>query len=289
MRRQYLGIVAAVVAFLLLVPLPLGHAARHWFALTNTLENLGHPVVFWWLTAHLFPAVRRNVAPLGLTYLLTFIVAVIFAMLTEYAQSLVGRDDSWEDVRSDLLGTLLALTLQARRDLQAAGRQSWRPLATLAASALAIVAVFPAAWTSAAYVLRWQAFPLLWSPEALFAQRFSHWKQDAYPGLVIDEPARNWRGYTALQVKVRSLRSTGTEIRIRVHDQQHNREFLDRYDRAFVLPDTRERTLTIPLEVIRHGPAARKLDLSAVRGIVIFQEGAREPPRFTVGEIRLVR
>ena len=289
MRLNSLSIVVFVVAVLLLVPLPLGAMARNWYALTNTVENAGHPLVFWWLTAHLLPVVRRRLSPATLAYAATFALAMAFGVASEYGQSLVGRDESWEDVRSDAIGALFALALQARRDLRESGHRPWRPVATIVAVALAAVAAFPVVWTTAAYIGRWSDFPVIWSPDSVLARRFSYWKQDAYPGLVIDEPTRDWRGYTALQVKARSLRPTGTEIRIRVHDQQHNQEFLDRYDRAFVLPDARERTLTIPLDAIQHGPAARQLDLSAVRGIVIFQEGAREPPRFAVDEIRLVR
>jgi VanZ family protein len=289
MRPKHPLIAVALVTLLLLVPLPLGSLARNWFALTNTIENFAHPLMFWWLTAHLFPAVRTR-CPSNLTaYGLTLALSVGLGLALEYFQSLVGRDASWEDARNDAVGTLLALALQARRDPGCAGARPWRPVATLAAIALAVMAAFPMMWTTAAYIGRWVNFPVIWSADSRLAHRFSYWKQDAFPGLVIDEPARDWRGYTALQVKVQSLRSNGTEIRIRVHDQQHNQEFLDRYDQAFVLPDSRERTLTIPLAAIQHGPAARHLDLSAVRGLIIFQEGAREPPRFAVGEIRLVR
>ena len=289
MRLKALWIVILLVAVLLLAPLPLGPMARHWFALTNTIENAGHPVVFWWLTAHLLPVVRARIQSATLAYASTLLLAVAFGLATEYVQSLVGRDASWEDARNDTVGAMLALALSARSDLRGSLHRSWRPLATIAAVALATVAAYPLAWTVAAYAGRWMDFPVIWSSESLLARRFSYWKLGRYPGLVIEEPARDWRGYAALQIRVRSLRSSGTEIRIRVHDQKHNRQFLDRYDMAFVLPDSQERVLTIPLEAIRAAPATRELDLSAVRGVIIFQEGAREPPHFEVGEIRLVR
>jgi hypothetical protein len=289
MRLKYPWIGVALVVTLLLVPLPLGPLLLRWHALTNTLENAGHPLVFWWLTAHLLPVVRSKVSPAASAYALALALAVAFGLATEYVQSLVGRDASWDDARHDALGAMLALALQARRDLRASEHQRWRPLATGVAASLAAIAAFPLAWTFTAYAGRWAQFPVIWSADSVLAQRFSYWKQDAFPGLVIDEPARDWRGYAALEIQVHSLRSTGTEIRIRVHDAMHNQQFLDRYDRAFVLPDSRDRTLTIPLELIRHGPATRELDLSAVRGIAIFQEEPREAPRFSVGQIRLVR
>lgn len=288
MRLRSLWIVALVVAALLLLPLPLDPLARNWFALTSTIENAGHPLVFWWLTALLLPVVRRQLSNVASAYGATLVLAIAFGLGTEYVQSLVGRDASWEDARNDVLGAMFALALQARRDLRPPGHGRWRPVAAVAAVVLFALCTYPLAWTIGAYVGRWSAFPVIWSSDYVLARRFSYWKQDAYPGLVIDEPARDWRGFTALQVKVRSLRNTGTEIRVRVHDQQHNQEFLDRYDKAFELPDARERTLTIQLDAIRHGPANRELDLSAVRGIIIFQEGSRESPRFVVDEIRLV-
>jgi VanZ family protein len=289
MRLKHPWIVISLVALLLLVPLPLGPLAHRWFALANTIENAGHPLVFWWLTAQLLPVVRARVSPAWFAYALAFILAVVFGLATEYAQSLIGRDASWEDARHDALGAMLALALQARCDLRGSKCRRWRPAATAGAAILAAAAAFPLGWTLTAYAGRWADFPIIWSADSMWPRRFSHWKRDGSPGLVIDEPTRDWRGYTSLWVRIRSMRSTGTEIRIRVHDATHNQELRDRYDRAFFLPDARERTLSIPLEAIKHGAAARELDLAAVRGIVIFQSGSRGSPGFAVGEVRLVR
>jgi VanZ family protein len=289
MHDQRLLVVFAVVAALLLVPLPLETLARQWFTLTNTIENAAHPLLFWWCTTQCLPVVRRRVATTWLAYSLTLALMAILGIGSEFLQSLVGRDSSWEDVGNDTIGAMLALALQARKDAKGGGRALLRPMATLAAVALIVAAAFPVAWTVSAYVRRWAVFPVIWSSNSVIERRLSFWKQDAYPGLVIDEPARDWRGYSALQVRIRALRSSGTSIRIRVHDQRHNRDILDRYDHAFVLADSSEHVLSIPLQAIQHGPAARELDMSAIRGLIIFQEDGWEPPRFSVGEIRLVR
>ena len=288
MPVRHLWIAVLVVAVLLLAPLPLGSLSRNWFALTNTIENAGHPLVFWWLTSRLLPPVRSRVKGLWSAYLLTLVLAIAFGVGTEYLQSHVGRDASWEDVRNDAFGAMLALALHARMDLRKSGHESWQSLATVTGFVLASLAAFPLVWTVAAYTGRLWNFPEIWSADSVLARRFSYWKQGNHPGLVIEEPARDWRGYTALQVQVRSLLASGTEVRIRVHDQKHNRQFLDRYDKSFVLPDSTERTLSIPLEAIKHGPNSRDLDLSAVRGIIIFQEGSHPSPNFVVQRIWLV-
>jgi hypothetical protein len=284
----FLVTVLALVTVLLLVPLPLDPLMRNWFALTSTAENFAHPLAFWWLTAQLYPVVRNRIQPASLAYAMTLLLAVVFGAAMEFFQSLVGRDASWSDVRSDALGAMFALALQMRNDASSSGHAPWRISATVIAASLAVAATFPLAWTCTAYVLRWQAFPTLWSPDALFAKRFSYWEQDDFPGLVIHEPVRDWRGYSALQVTIRSLRDSGTEVRIRVHDQRHNFEFLDRFDRAFALTDGRERKLRIPLQDIARAPADRALDITAVQGVIIFQEGRQDAPEFAVSDVSLV-
>jgi len=278
----------AVVVALLLVPLPIETLAGTWFALANTIENTAHPLIFWWLTARLLLVVRSRLSSTVAAYPVTFALAVALGLATEYLQSLVGRDASLEDARNDVIGAVFALAIQARRDLHPATYRRWRAAATVMAMAIAAVAIMPLAWTCAAYIWRWQSFPVLWSADAPLARRFAYWKQDAYPGLVLAEPARDWRGYRSLQFRIRAL-GNNTEIRIRVHDQRHNQQFLDRFNTAFLLPDTQPRVITIPLDAIMHGPAMRPLDLSAVKGVIVFQEGRGEALRFDVGEIRLVR
>lgn len=276
-----------LVTVLLLVPLPVIPLAHNWDNLAHVIENTAHPVAFCWLTMRLLRIRRAGVR--GESYLLAVSLAMALALATEYVQSTVGRDASWEDVRNDIIGTLLALALQARRDLSASSQSSWRALATTCAALLLLLAILPLASTIASYTWRWEAFPVLWESDSFFAKRLSHWKTDEYPGFVLDEPAENWSGYSTLQVKVRSLTQSGTELRIRVHDRRHNQEIGDRYNATFTLLDGEQRVVNISLDTIRRAPLTREMDLSAIRGIIIFQDGGPGSPHFDVSEIRLVR
>ena len=285
MRLKHL-VILLIVFGLLLAPLPLGPLVGRWPALAHTLENSAHPLLFWWLAAVLLRSFRVGLPSAVIRYIVTFLACLVLALGTEYLQSLLGRDSSWEDARNDMLGALFALLLGASRE--SAGRPRARAWAACGAVVVAAVAAFPLAWICAAYAWRATAFPVLWQSDAPLARPFSYWKQDAYPGLVLDEPARDWRGYSSLELRLRSRSAEGTRVNLRVHDVAHNHQFSDRYNAGFDLKGSGEQTLRIPLERIQRGPATRELDLSAIRGLVVFQEYGNEPPRFVLQDIRLV-
>ncbi len=157
----------------------------------------------------------------------------------------------------------------------------------MGAALLALFALLPLALTLVAYAVRSASSPLLWSDESRMLHRFSRWKLDRCPGLVIDEPLRDWRAFEALQIKVRRECPDFSRIIVRVHDRQHDQRFGDRYNASFELADDAEHTLKIPLVRIRDAPAERQMDMGAIRGIVVFQDGG-ERLCFHVHEVRLV-
>jgi hypothetical protein len=85
------------------------------------------------------------------------------------------------------------------------------------------------------------------------------------------------------------VRDVPSTVTVRVHDRLHNLAHDDRYNRTFELPARSSQTLRIPLEEIRLAPQGRQMDMTAIRGIIVFQSAADEPPRFSVREIRLGR
>jgi VanZ family protein len=274
----------AIVTLLLLAPLPFYPSLQRWPAMFDEIENLGHPLAFA-LLAHVgFKLLRvRKPAPARTPYLIVILAAAAFGLATEAMQEFVGRDSSWIDLGNDVLGACFALLLHARRECLSPR------LASVAAVAVTLAATGPFLWTAAAYGLRAARAPVLWCPDAVLFQRFSQWYQGEYPGLVIKEPMADWSGHDALILELHNLHDAALPVTLRVHDRLHNLKHEDRYTTTVELPAGSSRTLRIPLEDIRLAPRTRQMDMTAIRGIIIFQSAANQPPHFRVDEIRLER
>jgi hypothetical protein len=268
-----------VVTALLLVPLPPIGAILHWPALVAELENFGHPLAFAWL-AHLAHGRLRWQWVLAL--------AAGYGGAIELIQPLTHRDASVSDAVNDVLGAGFMLLLHAGRQESTSFRR--RGLIGLAA-VTGIAVATPLAITIAAYINRSVQAPVLWSDRSALFKRFSYWQESVYPGLAVAEPLPDWRDWGFLEVEVENLRSQPLPVVVRVHDRLHDQTDRDRYNGGFTLTPQGHHTLRIPLDLIRKAPAKRQMDLSAIRGIMVF--GFREPgtqtPSFHVTEIRLTR
>jgi VanZ family protein len=280
--RLALVLVTAAVIALLLLPLPIPSAIQHWPALLDALENLGHPLVFG-LLAYLNLRYLRDHYPARpyLPYVLVSLAAAALGLATEVAQRYVGRDAEWLDVVNDVLGACFVMLLSARRE------HPGSRLPTLAAVAVALTATGPLLWTVAAYGYRAAQAPLLWRLDSVLLQRFSNVQVGAFPGLVIGEPLPDWSDYRMLIIAVRNLRAVPVAVVVRVHDQAHNQNHDDRFNQSFELAANMRKTLRIPLEQVHFAPHGRQMDLSAIRGIIVFQTTPAVQPSFSVSEIRL--
>jgi hypothetical protein len=274
----------AAVTALLLAPLPFNPAKLRWPAMLHELENLGHALVFALIAHAGFGVLRaRYPAPARKPYLLVLLGSAAFALATEATQRVVGRDSSWIDFANDVFGATFVVLLHARRESRGGNA------ACFAAAVVALAATGPFLWTVVAYGFRSAQAPVLWRPDAALFQRFSHWQQGSYPGVVIDEPLPDWSGHDALIIDLRNLRDAALPVTVRVHDRRHNQAHADRYNRTFELRAHDLATLRIPLEQIRLAPHGRQMDMTAIRGIMVFQSAANEPPHFRVSRIWLER
>jgi VanZ family protein len=278
-----LGLLTLAVIALLLAPLPLDAAQSRWPALVYETENLCHALVMALLAHATFRLLRlRQPAPARSPYAIVLTLAAAFGLATEIVQRFVGRDSSWIDVGNDVLGASLVLLLHARREYGSR-------LAGLAAVATALLATGPFLWTLAAYAHRSVQAPVVWSSDSRLFQRFSEWREGMYPGLTINEPLIDWSSYRTLAVTLRNKRDVASPVTLRVHDGPHNNAHTDRYNRTFALPATSTQTLHIPLDEIRLAPRGREMDMRAIRGVMLFQAAANQPPFFSVDSIRLER
>jgi VanZ family protein len=254
----------------LLVPLPVPVSLAPWRALVQDLENFGHPLAFALLGAVTFIAARAAFpAPAWRAPLLAVLVGLLLGALTEWLQTLIGRDGSWEDIWGDMLGCVAAVSWMAARP--AGGLR--RPLPALAlralSIALAVTAIAPLCWTAAAYVARAQEAPTFWRHDSPLLQRFSHVQQGRFPALVVHEPPGDWSGFRTLVVEVTNPQLRPVEMGLRVHDRDHDETYADRFNALLRLSPGLVK-IRIPLDRVRLGPRGRQMQMQRIRGVAVF-------------------
>ena len=260
---------------LIVLPLPPLPAAltRHEL-LWHVVENLGHPFVFGLLACFALKA--------GWNTRLILLWAVALALGSEALQFLTHRDPALDDVANDVLGATLVLALRRARHATA---RRWKPLVAACGALL----LAPPIVAAAAYIHRRLQAPLLWSADSKLDRMFSHEGCCVYPGLTIDEPLPDWSGYRWLDVDVENTAEQPVRITVRVHDLVHDHRYEDRYNGDFVLAPGRRQVLAIPMEKIVSAPAGRRMDLSRIRGVVVFRSGEDLARRVQVHGLALAR
>ncbi len=224
----FLAVLVAVV--LLLMPLPLGNSRG-----SQALENAAHAPLFAVVALLALRARRHARSGSALPfrdYLAVWGLMVLLGALTEIAQGFTGRDPSLEDLANDALGAALALVGAAclRRETFVTARPArWVVPALMSVGAFLYAA--PPLWTAAAYAQRWIQRPVLWQWRTPLDDYFvSHAGSQVdrvpaaaclsdpaapvragqalrialdsgrYPGLSLDEPYPDWRGYRTLLI-----------------------------------------------------------------------------------------
>lgn len=271
---------------LLLLPLPIEAAEQRWPALTQAVQNFGHPLLFAWLAHLVFVALRRRMPPPSITpYVLVLAGAVAFGSATELAQTFTNRTVSMDDLVNDTLGAAFALLLHACAGQQ---RRAWRRRSLAAAAVLiAIALIAPLALVLAAYVERAARAPVLWEDGAILSGRFSYWQTGWYTGLVINEPVPDWTAWRVLEVELENPDETPLPVVVRVDDRRRGHWFRDRYNGRFMIEPGARNTLRIPLDEIRHAPDGRTMEMDGIRGVAIFTITRGATRDFRVHRIRL--
>jgi hypothetical protein len=254
--------------------------------------DLGHVAAFFlWTTLWLKTGAASRM-PWRRRWLVTLTACALLAILTEAAQSLIGRDVSAGDVSRDLLGGMLALSWVG----QATARMvpAWR--LALRAASLALVAAVLAPFSSAA-ADEWlgrRSFPVLADFETPFEA--DRWEGSAahaidrsrasrgnaslrvdlvpaeYSGIALLHAPRDWRGYRYLRFEAFNPGNEALEVYGRIHDGEHDRRgpaYGERYNTGFRLTPGWT-ALTIDLGEAERAPASRSMDMSDIRGFMLF-------------------
>ena len=242
------------------------------------------------------------------------------ALLTEALQSLSGtRHPEVSDVGRDLVGATCALGWSLTYDQQVSGKWAqWKQfprsvMIRLCVALLLGVTLLPVVGWTYAYWDRAMRFPDLLQFSSYWEMKFviasdsdlhvvsppAGWKKSAedrvgrvvfhaktYPGIRIDEPYPEWRGYSHLQLDIFSELPTSQSIAIRIDDIHHNNEHTDRFSKAVTISPGLSH-VGIPLDDIKYALVDREMDMSAIQSIILFAVHPSEPFALYLDDVRL--
>ncbi len=289
----------------------------------NRLFDTGHILVFGlifvfllWAVDALLPRVSR---------LVHYGISGFAAMALGLAVEIIHRFDAhrsaeWIDLFNDVVGVIalacLVAVIDPRLNETRNGLLKRRWLMGLAVVML-VAGLTPFLRVCAQYHTRNQLFPVLiefdapwyrhlcyasasrfqavptpkdWPnethPQKLVARIDAH--QSKYPGFVFSEPYPDWRGYRSLEVDVYLDYPEPRDFVLRVHDQQHDKTFEDRFNGVVSLQPGFQ-TVHFDLEDVKHGPRSRELQLSEVDGVAFFTVDLERQLTLYLGAMRLVK
>jgi hypothetical protein len=110
-----------------------------------------------------------------------------------------------------------------------------------------------------------------------------------WPGVTLDEPVADWRGWRAIVVEVANPSDEPLGLTLRVNDRAHDNRFEDRYNQHLALQPRARHRFEFPLEAIERAPEGRTMDLAQVQKLLVFHVGPAPGRSFYLERIALVR
>lgn len=277
--------------------------------LANELWNAGHVPLFFLLTAlWLDYRVSGRAATARRLVIEPLSIGISIGLLIETIQLFTGRDFSLRDLMLDLcgIGTALAFRLPAVSALKDVHRKAIRT----GAATITFLALIPL-WLAAADLgFRQHQFPVLSNFETpletirwvantktrVIKHEHSHvleitlWPRSGYNKVSLVHFNGDWTeaGYLALDINNTSGKNRG--LTIRVHDEKHmqaQQDYNDRYNGHFNL-NPGWNNLVIPISDIQRAPKRRRIDISKIAEIQIFNQGLEEKWIIYIDNIRLL-
>jgi hypothetical protein len=268
----------------------------------EVLHDFGHGPIFGIVAVAALLWLREHGlgGGVGAQYALAFASSIGLGALVELIQIPIGRDASWLDVRSDLLGAFGFLALFALVDGRVRNVGT-RVLAAIAGVAALTVHSLPLVQSTLAYLERNAAFPVLFDAreryddyflayfeatgehatlpnqyarsageKALLLHLQHHWS----PRLTLLEPVPDWRGQKALAFDLTNAASEPLALKIGVRDRDYDARKKDGFVRVVTLLPEQRIVVRIPIEEIESGGLTRRVDVARIGSVVLFDEYA---------------
>lgn len=304
-----IGILLVTVVF---APVP-GH--RRWI---GVIHNASHAPIFGCIAVLMLVVIRSHARLALLTpkrqYLLAFIVAVLLGIATEIAQIPTGRDASVNDAFNDMLGALAFLAVLYAIDRRTRGAKPVRAIAVVAAALILAIPAAPVVRATVKYQQRDSRFPVLaefshgydrffimqrwsvfgpaqlprpWASGATESAMHVQFLAGPYPGMDFIEPSPDWSSYATLALDMTNPTSQPLELVVRVHDDAHDNQVDDRFNRVVSVPPATRAVLRIALSDVRAAPRTRQLDLRHVAGLIVFRTEASRADEMYLSKVWL--
>ena len=263
------------------------------------LWDLAHLPLFFVLTLIFDHSVlKRHPRRVAMWLQLLLPPLVVFAVGTEWLQSLTDRQPSWRDVLTNCTGIGIGtLWLASFRYLPPGWRLGVRAAVLIIGLSLL---VRPGLMLWADYHIK-QQFPLLSNFESAIdhenwslGKRSDEQARDGKYALKIALPAQryagttlrhfpnDWQRYSSLHLAVFNPGKTALPLSLRIHDRHHEageQAYYDRFNYNFEAASGWT-DVNLPLSRIASGPRDRKLNLQQVAAMRLFFQGT--PPDTTL-------
>jgi len=297
-----------LLAVLLFAPLP---ANNLWW---REAVNSGHTLLFFFLSFAIYYqlSAKSRLSNHLVIYLLVLLIAMLMGVLVEALQIASQRDASLNDIYRNFLGIMAAVCLLVLFNTKKL------PYRKLGSAVLIIVAatflwfglnpLFHLSWH---YFERHNAFPVIIEFDAGWSTSFVRYSNarmvktlDAgqqrnrlhtvrfypgnYPGVSIIEPEPDWSDYGYLSLIVHSMSASPHYMVLRVHDENHNQQYTDRFNKRLVIQPGVNK-FSISLDQIRFAAVDRELDLKNIAGLVLFSGRLKQPLQIAVSNITLIK
>lgn len=244
------------------------------------LRNAGHLPLFMLVAVSAWRISGANV-------LKAVAISVVIALTAELSQILTGGETDWRDFGADMVG--IALGLIAARLWQQRGA-----LPRFAAFGAVLLGCVPLVSWSVSWHQRAAAWPCLadldnaWlsSVQRPMGARVVETAPDrivlalaseGYAGLRLLDPIADWTDFGALDLRFEV--SPATRVTVRIHDDAHNHEHSDRFNRTY---DRSSVADIITLSEVRDAPATRTMSLRQIEAMTLFVFNAEPGSRLTV-------
>lgn len=303
---KWLKVILGVMIVLLFVGGPDSHDNR----IYKAFWDLGHVPLFAGL---IFLACRLPIfarMPEWRLFVIFTVATLVVGSAIEWAQLLVARSFSYDDVLGDVIGSYLGLTLYlaARPALQPTRRVGLYALLFL----LVLVALRPVSLVLVdEYVMR-EEFPILADFETPF--ELSRWDNNLAQLQITDEQVRygkksmrvdfspgkypdvslmsfpaNWSEFKSVHFSAFSTLPASIIMEIKVYDNKHaasGYDYNDRFNRELVMiPGWND--VEVRMADIAAAPHRRSMDLEHIASLSLFIEKLERPAVFYVDGLRL--
>lgn len=285
----------------------------------HEVQNTGHTISFSVITALVILLLKNSASIFRESRVklvsISALVCLFLGIAIEVIQVAINSDGNKLDVLRDAGGIVIVLALYVAYTCvqgkdSGASRQFAAGMLVIAIGVLAIC-LAPLAKISLDLFSQRNAFPVVFDLSARWSGSFVKFNsarvisnsniemvggeavmiqlepgRSTYPGLSVSEPYPDWSLYRAFILPIYSRNKAPIDIVLRIHDEHHNNDYSDRFNRDITVSNGAN-YFRIPIEEIEKSPVGRNLDMQKINNIAIFSDQPKETVSFYLGRITL--